>query len=109
MRKISLGFLSVLLVLTMLFCIVACKEEVQPEQTPETKPETKVLTYDFYMSTGWSEETPVWTSKDTGTVDVEAPVFSGDGEHVVTNVTDNLKNALTTALATDNYFKDVKA
>lgn len=108
MRKISLGFLSVLLVLTMLFCIVACKEEVQPEQTPETKPETKVLTYDFYMPKGWSEETPVWTSKDTGTVDVEAPVFSGDGEHVVTNVTDNLKNALTTALATDNYFKDVK-
>ena len=110
MNKISLSALSVLLVLTMLFCVVSCKNEVQPEPTPEPEPTPapKVLTTEFYLPKGWSAETPVWTSKDAETVDVPAPILSGDGEHVVTNVTDELKTALSQALATDGYFKDVK-
>lgn len=109
MKNIVRGLLSVLLVLAVVFCVVACKGDA-PSSTEPEKPDTtpKVLTTKFFMPKGWNQETPVWKSKDEGTVNVPAPVVSGDGEHEVTNVTEELKTALAQAVATDGYFKDVK-
>ena len=114
MKKISIRLLSVLLALLMVFSIVACTEEAQPtpEPTPTPEPEPeKVITTKYYMPAGWStkvEEPIIWTSKDEGTVTVPDAVLQGDFETEVTNVTPELKQALATAIATPDYFKDPK-
>ena len=114
MKKISIRLLSVLLALLMVFSIVACTEEAQPtpEPTPTPEPEPeKVITTKYYMPAGWASkvENPIiWTSKDTGTVTVPDAVLQGDFETEVTNVTPELKQALATAIATPDYFKDPK-
>ena len=114
MKKISIRLLSVLLALLMVFSIVACTEEAQPtpEPTPTPEPEPeKVITTKYYMPAGWSTkvESPIiWTSKDEGTVTVPDAVLQGDFETEVTNVTPELKQALATAIATPDYFKDPK-
>ena len=115
MKKISFRLLSVLLALLMVFSIVACTEEAaqptpEPTPTPEPEPE-KVITTKYYMPAGWStkvEEPIIWTSKDEGTVTVPDAVLQGDFETEVTNVTPELKQALATAIATPDYFKDPK-
>ena len=65
---------------------------------------------EYYMPAGWASTvtTPVWTSKDTGTVDVPAAVLQGDGKSLVTNVTPELEAALAEAIATEDYFKPAK-
>lgn len=67
-------------------------------------------TTDYYMPAGWASTvtTPMWTTKDANTVTVPDAVLQGDGVSETTNVTDELKEALATALATPGYFKDVK-
>lgn len=64
----------------------------------------------YYMPAGWAGtvETPMWTSKDADTVTVPNAVLEGDFKKEVTNVTDGLKEALATAVADPDYFKDVK-
>ena len=114
MKKVTFRLLSVLLALLMVFSIVACTEEAQPtpEPTPTPEPEPeKVITTKYYMPAGWStkvEEPIIWTSKDEGTVTVPDAVLQGDFETEVTNVTPELKQALATAIATPDYFKDPK-
>ena len=114
MKKVTFRLLSVLLALLMVFSIVACTEEAQPtpEPTPTPEPEPeKVITTKYYMPAGWSTkvESPIiWTSKDEGTVTVPDAVLQGDFETEVTNVTPELKQALATAIATPDYFKDPK-
>ena len=105
MKKISYGLLSVLVALIMLTGIVACKQESEP--TPEP---VVVKTTRYYMPNGWDSKvrTPMWTSKDEGTVSVPDAVLQGDGKTEVTNVTDGLKDALAQALSEPDYFKDVK-
>lgn len=112
MKKISFRILSVLLALLMMFSIVACNQESaqpSPEPTP-VEPEKPALTTKYYMPAGWSTKvtTPMWTTKDEGTVTVPDAVLEGDFQTEVTNVTPELKEALATALATPDYFKDVK-
>ena len=115
MKDLSFRILSVLLSLIMLFCIVACNEQAQvtpvPTPTPEPEPEVE-LTTKYYMPNGWASKytTPVWTTKDENTVDTSniSLVLGGDGKTEVTNVTPELKAALAEALATPDYFKDVK-
>lgn len=67
-------------------------------------------TTEYYMPAGWASTvtTPMWTTKDANTVTVPDAILYGDGVSETTNVTDELKEALTTALATPDYFKDVK-
>lgn len=67
-------------------------------------------TTEYYMPAGWASTvtTPMWKSKDTGTVTVPDAVLQGDGVSPTTNVTDGLKEALATALNTPDYFKPVK-
>ncbi len=113
MKKISFRILSVLLALLMAFSIVACNQEesVQPTPTPTPEPEPeKTLTTKYYMPAGWSTKvtTPMWTTKDEGTVTVPDAVLEGDFETEVTNVTPELKAALAAAIADPDYFKDVK-
>lgn len=112
MKKISFRILSVLLALLMMFSIVACNQESAqpaPEPTP-VEPDKPALTTKYYMPAGWSTKvtTPMWTTKDEGTVTVPDLVLEGDFETEVTNVTDGLKEALATAIATPDYFKDPK-
>ena len=115
MKKISFRILSVLLALLMMISIVACNQESSaqptPTPTPEPSPDKPEPTTKFYMPAGWSSkvETPIiWTSKDEGTVTVPDAVLQGDFETEVTNVTPELKEALATAIATPDYFKDPK-
>ena len=65
---------------------------------------------EYYMPAGWASTvtTPMWTTKDEGTVTVPAAVLQGDGKSLVTNVTPELEAALAQAVADPNYFKDVK-
>ena len=65
---------------------------------------------EYYMPAGWASTvtTPMWTTKDEGTVTVPAAVLQGDGKSLVTNVTPELEAALTQALSTPDYFKDAK-
>lgn len=107
MRNSFFKILSVLFALMMVFVIIACKNEVQPE--PDTKPDTGAA-IKYYMPAGWAEKvtTPMWTTKDEGTVTVPDSVLQGDMRTEVTNVTPELKAALSQALADPNYFKDVK-
>ena len=107
MRNSFFKILSVLFALMMVFVIIACKNEVQPE--PETKPNTGAA-IKYYMPAGWAEKvtTPMWTTKDEGTVTVPDAVLQGDMRTEVSNVTPELKAALAQALADPNYFKDVK-
>ena len=67
-------------------------------------------TTNYYMPAGWASSftTPMWTSKDANTVTVPDAVLQGDGVSATTNVTDELKQALATALNTPNYFKPAK-
>ena len=63
------------------------------------------------MPAGWAEvvtEPVIWTSTDTGTEIVPEAVLQGDFKTATTNVTPELKAALTAAIADENYFKDVK-
>ena len=108
MKKESFRILSVILALLMLFSIVACKNEAQqPEPSGSTDADARIK---YYMPNGWASkvETPMWTTKDEGTVTVPNAVLQGDGQTSVTNVTPELKAALAQALADPNYFKDVK-
>lgn len=65
---------------------------------------------EYYMPAGWSSKvtTPMWTTKDEGTVTVPDAILQGDFKTEVTNVTKGLEDALTAALADPDYFKDVK-
>ncbi|MBR6084478.1 MAG: alkaline phosphatase, partial [Spirochaetales bacterium] len=65
-------------------------------------------TTDYYMHAGWTQTIPAWSAPDTGTVAVPAMVLKGDFETEVTNVTAGLEQALATAIATPDYFKDPK-
>ena len=107
MKKKSFKLLATLLAMLMLFSIVACKNEVQPE--PAWEPDANV-SIKYYMPNGWASKvtTPMWTTKDEGTVAVPDAILEGDGNTTVTNVTPELKAALAQALATPDYFKDVK-
>ncbi len=66
----------------------------------------------YFMPAGWSKNitTPVWTSKDEGTVDTSDVklVLEGDAKTEVSNVTPELEAALAAAIADSDYFKDVK-
>ena len=70
----------------------------------------KWYTTRYFMAKGWKETvtTPMWTSKDAGTVEVPDAVLEGDAVSEITNVTPELKAALAEALADPDYFKDVK-
>ena len=113
MKKTAFRILSVLLAMLMLLSIVACNGgDTPPEPTPDPP---KEYTTKYYMPNGWASkvETPMWTTKDAGTVDVPDAVLEGDMEHEVTNVTPELKAALAEALRIENeepggYFKDPK-
>ncbi len=65
-------------------------------------------TTQYFMPAGWSVDTPMWTSKDAGTVIVPDVVLKGDFQTPVTNVTDELKTALAAAVADPEYFKPAK-
>ena len=65
-------------------------------------------TTEYYMPAGWTQTIPVWSAPDTGTVTVPDMVLKGDFETKVTNVTPELEQALATAIATPDYFKDPK-
>lgn len=174
MNKFFFRFLLVLSTFLVLFCVVACKGEVQPAPEPEAKecvvtfdPQngsavttvtvieggkvkqpaaeptkdgyyfggwwtknangsyknaykfTKTVnddltlyamwwTTDYYMAAGWKQTIPAWSAPDADTVTVPDAVLQGDFETEVTNVTPELKQALATAIADPNYFKDVK-
>ena len=108
MKKTALRILSVLLAMLMVLSIVACNGgDTPPAPTPDPP---KEYTTKYYMPNGWASkvETPVWTTKDKGTVTVPDAILEGDMEHEVTNVTPELKAALAEALADPDYFKDVK-
>lgn len=65
---------------------------------------------EYYMPAGWvsTVTTPMWTTKDEGTVTVPDAVLQGDGKTLVTNVTPGLEAALAAAVADDDYFKPAK-
>ena len=65
---------------------------------------------EYYMPAGWASTvtTPMWTTKDEGTVTVPAAVLQGDAKSLVTNVTPELEAALAAAVADDDYFKPAK-
>ena len=111
MKKITFRILSVLLSLLILLSIVACKNDVE-EQPSSGDLGPKSAATAFYMPNGWAAKvtTPVWTTKDEGTVDTSKVkmVLEGDMKTNVTNVTPELKEALAAALADPDYFKDVK-
>ena len=107
MKTFTFRILSVLLALLMVFAMVSCNEEAKPATDSDEQDEI-VCSTTFIMPKGWAQDTPVWTTKDADTVTVPDIIVSGDGEHEVTNVTTELKNALAEALATEGYFKDVK-
>ena len=65
-------------------------------------------TTDYYMPAGWTQTIPAWSAPDTGTVTVPDMVLKGDFNTKVTNVTPELEQALATAIATPDYFKDPK-
>ena len=68
-------------------------------------------TTEYYMPAGWASvvTTPIiWSSKDANTVTVPDAVLQGDGKTLTTNVTPELEQALATAIATPDYFKDPK-
>ena len=111
MKKNSYRLLFILFAFMLLFSIVSCNQEAatEPETTPEPTPDPVVeYTTKYYMPAGWSVTTPVWTSKAVNTVTVPDSVLAGDMQTEVTNVTPELKAALAEALATPEYFKDVK-
>ena len=109
MKKTTFRILSVLLAMLMLVGIVACSGGDTPTPTPTPDP-PKEYTTKYYMPNGWATkvETPMWGDPDPGTVKVPDAILQGDMEHEVTNVTPELKAALAEALATPDYFKDVK-
>jgi len=100
MRKSFLWILCALLALLMVFGFVACSQD-----TPTSVGDFNTK---YYMPAGWNVETPVWTSKDSGTLEVPAAVLAGDMKTEVTNVTTDLKKALAQAIATKGYFKPAK-
>ena len=65
-------------------------------------------TTDYFMPAGWKQTIPAWSAPDTGTVTVPDMVLAGDFETEVTNVTPELEQALATAIANPDYFKDPK-
>ena len=65
-------------------------------------------TTEYYMPAGWTQTIPAWSAPDTGTVTVPDMVLKGDFETKVTNVTPELEQALATAIATPDYFKNPK-
>lgn len=65
-------------------------------------------TTDYYMPSGWTQTIPAWSAPDANTVTVPNYVLKGDFETEVTNVTPKLEQALATALATPDYFKEPK-
>lgn len=110
MKKTGIRFFAVVLSLLMLLCIVSCKQDVE-KPVDNLGPKSKATT--FYMPNGWATKvtaTPIWTTKDEGTVDTSKInlVLEGDGQTNVTNVTPELKAALAAAVADPDYFKDVK-
>ena len=110
MKKTGIRLFAVVLSLLMLLCIVACQQDVE-KPVDNLSPKSKATT--FYMPNGWAKTvttTPLWTSKDEGTVDTSKInlVLEGDGKTNVTNVTPELKAALAAAVADLDYFKDVK-
>jgi alkaline phosphatase len=109
MRKTTFRLLSVLLAMLMLVSFVACSGGDTPTPTPTPDPPVEYTTK-YYMPNGWATkvETPMWGDPDPGTVKVPDAILQGDMEHEVTNVTPELKAALAEALATPDYFKDVK-
>ena len=111
MKKNTFRFLFVLLAFLMLFCFIACKNDVEEQPTSgNLLPKSAATT--FYMPKGWAAKvtTPVWTTKDEGTVDTSNVklVLEGDMKTNVTNVTPELKAALAAALADPDYFKPAK-
>ena len=111
MKKNTFRFLFVLLAVLMLFCFIACKNDVEEQPTSgNLLPKSAATT--FYMPKGWAAKvtTPVWTTKDEGTVDTSNVklVLEGDMKTNVTNVTPELKAALAAALADPDYFKPAK-
>ena len=112
MRKNTFRFLFVLLAIMMLFCFVACNNEVEEQQPVPENTGAKDASTAFYMPNGWAAKvkTPVWTTKDEGTVDTSKInlVLEGDMKTEVTNVTPELKAALAAALADPDYFKPAK-
>ena len=107
MKKASIKFIAIVLSLLMLLCFVACQQDVE-KPSDNLGPKSKATT--FYMPNGWASkvETPLWTTKDEGTVDTSKInlVLEGDGKTNVTNVTPELKAALAAAVADPDYFKD---
>ena len=110
MRKHALKVLSVLVLFLMMFCIISCNNGVEEPDSGKTG--AKSAETAFYMPKGWVArvQTPVWTTKDEGTVDTSKVnlVLEGDMKTEVSNVTPELKEALAKALADPDYFKDVK-
>ena len=103
MRKSVFRVLLILFAILVSFTFVACNQEDTPDPEPVVE-----YTTTYYMPKGWSVETPVWTTKEEGTVEVPASVLEGDFETEATNVTPELKAALAQALADSDYFKEVK-
>ena len=102
MNRKHFRIMAVLTTVVLLFCLLGCKE-------PAAEPvQTVVRTTEYYMPAGWSETTPTWTSKDPGTVTVPAAVLKGDGKTIVTNYSQDLLDAMNTAMNTPGYFKPVK-
>ncbi len=109
MKKNCISLLFVLLAILLIFGFVSCNQEAAPETKPEPAPDPVVeYTTKFYLPSGWSVNTPVWTSKAADAVTVPDAVLAGDMKTEVSNVTPELKTALAEAIATPNYFKDVK-
>ena len=109
MKKVFVRLLPVIMVLLMVFSIVACKGDVAEEgSTPGSK--TKEITTEYYMPKGWDVETPTWSAPDEGAITtIPSTVLSGNGEKKLTNVTQELKDALAYAVAhQDEYFKPAK-
>lgn len=113
MKKATFRILSFLLAVLMLVSFASCNGgDTPPAPTPDPP---KEYTTKYFMPNGWASkfETPMWTTKEEGTVTVPDAILEGDMEHEVTNVTPELKAALAEALRIETeepggYFKDPK-
>ncbi len=111
MKKFLSLLLVVLMVFSVLFVTISCKQEATPTPTPEPEPEvdpTVAEHCDPILPTGTKQVIPTtWSVNENGAKDLPAIVYNFAGAaDSTTNVTKELKDAIAAALADPDYFDE---